>query len=123
MRNGVVDQQIVDGLTVLTVAGELDVLVAAALRRELTASAMAARPDVVVDLRRVTFMDCSAVGALMGLYRQVHAGGGCLRLIGAEQGALRLVQLCKLDGVLCVHDSLAKAIAPVCDRHQPQPVS
>jgi anti-sigma B factor antagonist len=119
MRDGVVDQQIVDGMTVLTVTGELDVLVAAGLRRSLTASATATRPDVVVDLRQVTFMDCSAVGALMALYRRVRAAGGCLRLIGAEQGALRLVQLCKLDGVLCVHDSLEKAIAPVCDRHPP----
>ena len=121
MRNGVVDQQIVEGLTLLTVAGELDVLAAAALRRDLAPSPMATRPDVAVDLRQVTFMDCSAVGALIALYRQVHDAGGCLRLIGAEQGALRLVQLCKLDGVLCVHDSIEKAVAPVCGRHQPQP--
>ena len=123
MRNGVVDQQIVDGLTVLTVAGELDVLVAAALRRDLTVSAIATRPDAVVDLRQVTFMDCSAIGALIALYRQVRTGGGCLRLIGADEGSLRLVQLCKLDGVLCVHDSMEQAIAPVCDRHRREVLS
>jgi anti-sigma B factor antagonist len=120
---GVVDRRVVDGLTVLTLAGELDVSVAAALRRDLTRSATATRPDVAVDLRQVTFLDASTIGVLVGLYKEIRAAGGCLRLIGAEQGPLRLVRLCKLDGVLCVHGDVETATAAVCDRHQAQSVS
>lgn len=118
MRDGVVDKQTVGGLTMITLAGELDVATAAGLRRALTPSSAASMPDLAVDLRRVTFMDCCALGVLLATYQDVRAEGGCLRLIGAEQGPLRLVRLCHLDGILCIHDSVEVATAAVCDIHR-----
>jgi anti-sigma B factor antagonist len=118
MRDGVVDKRTVDGLTLITLAGELDVAAAPGLRRALTPTSAASMPDLAVDLRQVTFLDCCALGVLLATYQQVRAEGGCLRLIGAEQGPLKLVRLCHLDGVLCVHDSVELATAAVCDIHR-----
>jgi anti-sigma B factor antagonist len=123
MRDGVVDKRTVAGLTLIILAGELDVATAPALRRALTPSADASMPDLAVDLRQVTFMDCSALGVLLATYQQVRTEGGCLRLIGAEQGPLRLVRLCHLDGILCVHDSVELATAAVCDIHRQRSTS
>jgi hypothetical protein len=52
------------------------------------------------------------------VYNRVFAAGGCLRLIGADVGPLRLVGLCRLDDVLCVHDSVAVATGAICGRHE-----
>jgi anti-sigma B factor antagonist len=114
----VVDVRVVDGLTLVTLAGELDLATASALHGDLTRAVAATRPDVAVDLRQVTFMDCSVVSVLVAAYKRVRAAGGCLRLIGDDRGPLRLIRLCKLDRVLCVHDSLEVATATVCHRHQ-----
>jgi anti-sigma B factor antagonist len=111
--------RVVDGLTLVTLAGELDLAAAPALRGNLTSSEAATRPDVAVDLRQVTFMDCTVVGVLVAAYKRVRASGGCLRLIGDDSGPLRLIRLCKLDRVLCVHDSLEVATATLCHLHRP----
>lgn len=118
MRDGVVDKRTVGGLTLVTLAGELDVAALPALRRALKPSAAASVPDLAVDLRQVTFLDCSALGVLLTTYHQVTAEGGCLRLVGAEQGALRLVRLCRLDGIICVHDSVEQATSAECSIHR-----
>lgn len=115
MRNGVVDQQTVEGLTVLMLAGELDLSVVPALRRDLIASATATRPDIVVDLRHVTFMDCSTIGALVRLTNHLRASGGSVQLTGVGPGQLRLLTLCRLVRALPVHDSLEEAVAAVRD--------
>ena len=118
MRNGVVDQVTIDGLTVVTLAGELDLSVASTLRRHLIRSTTATRRDIVVDLRQVTFMDCSTIGVLVVLNNHVRATGGCLQLTGLSPGPLRVLSLCRLLSALPVHDSLEEATAAVHGDHR-----
>jgi stage II sporulation protein AA (anti-sigma F factor antagonist) len=116
VRDGVVDTQVVNGLTLITLAGELDLSVVPALRRGLAKASAASRPDLAIDIRRVNFMDCSIIGVLIRAHRTVTAAGGCLRLIGPQPGPAKLIRLCQLDGVLCVHDAMTAATAD-CTRH------
>lgn len=116
MRTATIDTRIVNGLTLVTLSGELDIASAPVLRRSLCASEGATLPDLAVDLRDVVFMDCSVVGILITVRKRVAAAGGCLRLIGTNRGPLSLIKLCRLDGVLCVHDSVDAATTPACDR-------
>jgi anti-anti-sigma factor len=101
----VVQKRVVDGVTVVTLAGELDLAAVPELGRELSRASDATRPDVVVDLRQVTFMDCSALGVVLRTHKQVTAAGGCLRLTGTQRGPRRVLGLCQLDSVLCAEDS------------------
>lgn len=119
--NGVVDKRVVNGLTLVTLAGELDFAVAPALHRDLTAAPDATEPDLAIDLRQVTFLDCAIVGVLLGVYQRVTVAGGCLRLVGAQRSALRLLGVCRLDSVLCVHDSVEAATGAVCGRPHQRP--
>jgi anti-anti-sigma factor len=117
MRNGVAEKRILNGLTLFTLVGELDVAHAAALRRELAGSPDATVPDLAIDLRQVGFVDASIFGVLVMVYRRVTSAGGCLRLVGAQGGPARLLHLCDLEGVLCSHDSVEEATMAVCGRH------
>ena len=117
MADRAVDRRDVDGLTLVTLAGELDLACCCALRCALQPLPSARMPDLAVDLREVTFMDCAAVGTLVRAYRTVRSAGGCLRLIGPQHGPARLLDLCQLEGVLCVHDSVEAATTPSCHTH------
>jgi anti-anti-sigma factor len=105
VRDGVVDTRVVNGLTLITLAGELDLSQAPALHRALTQAPAANLPDLAIDLRRVDFMDCSVIDVLMGANRTTTAAGGCLHLIGPRPATAKLIRLCELDGVFCVHDA------------------
>src|SRR3954447_6647153 len=107
----------VDGLTVVALAGELDLAAASTLRLAPRHAPDAALPDLAVDLSQVEFMDCAVVGVLIAALKTVKAQGGCLRLHGFKGGPMRLIELCKLDGVICVHDTAAAANAARCERH------
>jgi anti-sigma B factor antagonist len=122
VRNGVVEKLTVDGLTFLVLGGELDLSVVPALRRDLIGSA-GETLDIVIDLRRVTFMDCSAIGALVTLNNHVRANGGSVQLTRVGPGQVRLLTLCRLVGALPVRDSLQEATAAVRNSHGRQRVS
>jgi anti-anti-sigma factor len=104
---GDIFKQTVDGLTVVTVVGDLDLASAPALRRALRRADDASSPDLVVDFSQVTFFDCAIVGVLVTALRTVQVQGGCLRMRGLTGGPQRLMDLCHLDGVICVEDTEA----------------
>src|SRR3954453_6757968 len=117
VRGHVVTRTTVNGLTLVALAGELDLSVAPALRAALGPTPDATLPDVAADLTLVDFMDCAVVGAFTTAARSVRARGGCLRLSGLAPGPTRLAHLTHLDEVVCLRDTLADATAPVCSRH------
>ena len=120
MQGPVTGKRIVNGLTVVQLAGELDVVTVPDLRRELVVSTSATLPDLVLDLRDVEFLDCGVVGVLVAARSRATAAGGCLRLVGVQQRPRRLLSLCRLDQVFCIHESFASATATKCTRHAPK---
>jgi anti-anti-sigma factor len=108
----------VHGLTVIGLAGDLDVATVAELRRQLAPRPSASLPDLALDLREVAFMDCAVVGALIAARNDVADAGGCVRLAGPGMGVRRILSLCHLDEVFCIYDTLSEATGPVCARHR-----
>jgi anti-anti-sigma factor len=111
-------RSMVHGLTVIGLAGDLDVATVAELRRQLVPRPSASLPDLAVDLREVAFMDCAVVGALIAARNEVADAGGCVRLAGPGIGVRRILSLCHLDEVFCIYDTLSEATEPVCARHR-----
>jgi anti-sigma B factor antagonist len=118
VRGRVLDSATVNGLTLVRLSGEFDLSDGPLLRRALRSSTVAVLPDVALDMHDVDFMDCAVVGVLVSVSRSVTASGGCLRLVGLRPGPSRLLRVCGLDGVLCVHASTASATAAPCPVHR-----
>lgn len=108
----------VHGLTVVSLAGHLDVATVPELRRQLAPCPSASLPDLAVDLSEVDFMDCTVVGAMVAARNRVADAGGCVRLSGPRRTPRRILFLCRLEEVFCIHDSLSEATAAVCARHR-----
>ncbi|MEU6525780.1 STAS domain-containing protein [Streptomyces sp. NPDC046924] len=92
-------ERTVAGTTVVTPSGELDLRTAPVLSRRLDALTDRALPDLVLDLRAVSFIDCSGLRVLCRTRNRVLARGGRLRLITDRPSFLRLLRHARLTGV------------------------
>ena len=85
---------------VLTAAliGELDHHAAADLRQKIDAATLSCRPRLLtIDLSRLSFMDSSGIGLIMGRYRLMLSLGGSLTVENADQRIGQMLRLAGLD--------------------------
>lgn len=98
------------------VAGEADILTSG-LRRERLLRVVTDGPDrdLVVNLARVSFIDSSGTGVLVGVWHRVLATDGTLALAAPSQQARAVLDVTGLDTVVPVFDTVAEAVQ-ACDR-------
>ncbi|MGI8492149.1 MAG: STAS domain-containing protein [Acidimicrobiales bacterium] len=100
------------GWTVLHVAGDLDASTVPALRGRLSDMAAGGPSQVVVDLSRVTFLDSSGLGALIGGLRRLRSAGGEMRLVpGATPKVRRLLDQTGVGQLLPIFPTAEAATA------------
>src|SRR3954454_20848715 len=101
-----------DGISHLSIEGQLDAVSVSDLRVELD-KLVAARPGAVeVELSRLRMIDSSGVGALVSLYKRVRAQGGNVVVSGLRDQPLAIFRLLRLDRVM-VGAELTAPTAPV----------
>ena len=92
--------------TVLAVGGELDAVGAPALRQAVVAAVSTGGTSLILDLTGVDFIDSFGVGAVVGALKRVRQRGGELALVCPVPRVRRVLELCDLDRILTLHDSL-----------------
>lgn len=118
MLGHVVGRETVDGVTVVTLAGDLDVATVDELRRHLAPSESATSANLAVDLREVTFIDCAVIGSLVGARNRAVGASACVRLSGLRARPRRVLTLCELDEVFCFYRSVEDAARVACAYHR-----
>ena len=106
-----VERKVVDGVRVVTVRGEID-----RRRQDVFGEALLSEDDavapqrIVVDLSGVTFMDSSGINVFVAAYQQVSGAQGWLRIAGAQDPVLHVLQLVGLDTVIPCHPTVEQAL-------------
>lgn len=77
----------------------LDGISANQLRREITDVMAEGVKVILVDLQDVTFMNSSAIGALVATLKAVRAGGGELFLCSLNEQVRIIFELTKMDQI------------------------
>jgi anti-sigma B factor antagonist len=97
---------------VVLIGGELDAATAPALRDELLALAEDGVDRVVLDCRRLEFVDSFGLGVIVSAKKRLSQEGNALCLVAeADQRTLRrLLEITGLDEVLPVHATVAEAV-------------
>jgi len=90
-----------DGTVVVCPEGELDLAVADDLRRALTRALELAREAVRVDLGAVTFMDSTALAALVDAWRYAERRGVAFCLVRPAPNVRRVLAITGLERLLC----------------------
>ena len=86
------------GVLTAHLIGELDHHAAAPLRREIDTAVLSCRcTRLILDLKRLTFMDSSGIGLIMGRYRLMSAQNGSLRVENAPKNIEKMIKLAGLE--------------------------
>jgi anti-sigma B factor antagonist len=93
-------------LTVLELAGEVDLLTVARLAAGLDDEIRHGDRDVIVDLRPVQFIDSSGLHVLLGAQRRLARQGRGLGIVCTPGPVLRVFELSRLLETLDVVDSV-----------------
>jgi anti-sigma B factor antagonist len=106
----ITEDEVADGVTVMTVSGELDLSTAPTLGEHLTDRGAAGDRLVVLDLRQVTFMDSSALGALVAALKGFLKVGTTFRLVFNQPTVRRLFEITDLNEVFATYETLEEAL-------------
>ena len=102
----------VSEMTVLTVAGELDMATAPQLKERLEGAIHRASSEAVVaDLLRVSFIDSTALGVLVTALKQSQEEGREFRIVVAEDRILKVFAITGLKDAFAIFPTLADALA------------
>jgi anti-sigma B factor antagonist len=99
------------GCVVVEVEGELDMDTSPHLREGLQRLVDGGDRQVVVDLARVPFMDSSALGALVLIFKALRDVGGRLSLATVQPPVANVLNITSVDSVIDVYDSVQAAEA------------
>lgn len=87
-------------LGIIRVEGRLNMVTAPQLRETVATAVKAGQCRLVLDLRETSFMDSSGLGALIGSLKTTREAGGDLRIAGAGEQVLMVLQLSNMDRIL-----------------------
>lgn len=97
--------------TVVEVSGDVEVISASVLRGWFAKLLHEGRSDVVLDMAKVTFIDSTGLGVLVGALRTLRSLGGDMRLASPPARVQRVFSITGVDQVLAVYDSVEDATA------------
>lgn len=92
------------GLTVARISGEMDLSTADEIRKVLDQEIDRGCAHMLLGLRKVTFMDSSGLGVILGRYRRLDALGARMTLVGVSDQVRPLLDLSGLLKLLPVVD-------------------
>ena len=98
------------GATMLTVAGEVDMLTAPVLRQRLDEHFGADRAPIIVDLSRVEFFGSTGLAVMVETQQRASAEGRDFALVAGTLVVRRALEVTRLAAVLPVYDGLDQAL-------------
>ena len=104
--------EVIGGVSILRVSGDLDAADASTLSLALI-SAMASTGGVVIDLSECDFIDSSGIAAIVEAWRGPDGpeNRGRLVLAGASDQVDRIIRITGLDESIAIFDGIDEALA------------
>lgn len=99
------------GLPVIEVMGEIDLHTVPMFKRVLTDTLDHGHHDLLVDMRKVSYMDSSGFGTLLGVTKRVRPDGGSVNLIGCNEAIQRMLKITRLNTVFGLFDTEEEALS------------
>lgn len=98
------------GATVVSLKGDVD-LERSPLARKILLECVNRGKPVLVDLSAVGYIDSSGVASLVEALQSARKKGGALALAQVSEGALRVLQLARLDKIFIIHETVEDGLA------------
>ena len=99
-----------DSVSVVSLQGELDFCVSAALQAYFSGISLQTSLRTVADLTGLAYIDCACLTVLIRLCQDIRSQGGSFALAGAAGVVHRILAVTGLLTWFDVHDTLAGAV-------------
>jgi anti-sigma B factor antagonist len=99
---GIDAERLAGDVVVLSLHGDLDLHVAPALRKAIASAIDRGTSSLVLDLSGVTFVDSTALGAMLGAMKRLQSRQGRLRIVVPQTNVRRAFEITLLDHVLAI---------------------
>ncbi len=100
-----------EGVTVIVPEGELDVTNSMEFKnRVLDDFVNSGKTRIILDMSNVGYMDSSALGIIISLFKNCRMNGGSLALAGLVDSVRRLFSITALDKVVPIYESVEEAV-------------
>ncbi len=100
------------GAIIVALEGDVD-LQSSPDARKVLLECVGRRKPVLVDLSGVGYIDSSGVASLVESLQTARKSGSNLILVAVSEGALRVLQLARLDKVFTICDSVEEGLGQV----------
>lgn len=91
-----ISKRVVSGVTILDLEGRVTLGDATGRIREAVKAAIIERPNIILNLAGVPYMDSAGLGEMVGAFTSVVGRGGQLRLLYPQKRLHDLLQLTRL---------------------------
>jgi anti-sigma B factor antagonist len=98
-------------VTVLKVAGSLDLGTAGSLAQAISGQIRDGKVFLVADLSEVEYTSSAGLGALVAALKETRRQGGDFRLAAPRPNVHRILDLCGLTSILKHYDATEDAVA------------
>lgn len=95
---------------VLRITGEIDVYTAPALREQVIHLIETGIRHLIIDLRRVTFLDSTGLGALVGSLKRLRTYDGSLKLVTSADRIMAIFRITGLNRAFVLCPTVAGAM-------------
>jgi anti-sigma B factor antagonist len=113
MAEFAIHRDVVDGVALVTVTGDLDLAGAPELRATLAQIIDDGHIAIVLDLAEVHFLDSIGLGVLVGVLHRLRPRDGVLAVACPSPRVSKVFHITQITRALTVHASHADAIAAV----------
>ena len=97
-------------LAIVELEGEVDIYSSPQFREALSQGIGEGATRVVVDLAKVTFIDSTALGVVVGGVKSLRARGGSLDIVCRDDNIRRIFEITGLDRILGMYRSRDEAL-------------
>jgi anti-sigma B factor antagonist len=102
-----------EDIALLVAGGDIDYDASPQLRERLADRIHGGARRLVLDLSKVTFIDSTAIGVLVGAVMRLHEeGGGSLAVVCEEENrrVMRIFEIAGVDSLIALHRSREEAL-------------
>jgi anti-sigma B factor antagonist len=105
-----------DGLAAVVLEGEVDIYTAPEFKRTLERAIEGGASRLMIDLERVSFMDSTALGVLVGGVKQLRERDGALAVVCRDENVARIFQVTGLDHIFAVCATREETLRALAER-------
>lgn len=96
---------------ILEISGEIDFHTSRELREKLQKILDKESPKLLVNLKKVSYIDSSGLATFVEALQKIHRSGGKLVLVGLTQAVRGVFEIAKLDSIFDLTDTEEKAFS------------